>query len=164
MVLSMVMGQSYGGFVATADHLWRLPGAIRSAERRSDRVQVLEDLAIGPEHAGLVVADAVLAAELPDDRLRLSQLVPGHAGEEVVFDLIVEATVPEVRDRVGAHVAARQHLAAQEVYLAVLLEHRHCLVVWREDRDHEHTVEPAVNGDEHHRLHGFENGEQHADV
>src|ERR687890_1740834 len=110
MALSMVMGQSYAGFAATADLLWRLPGAIRSAERRADRVQVLEDLAIGPEHAGLVVADVVLAAELPDDRLRLSQFVPGHGGEEGVFALGGEAAVPEDRDRVGSHGATRQHL------------------------------------------------------
>src|SRR5919106_7070848 len=111
-------------FVATADLLWRLPGASRSAERRADRVQVLEDLAIGPEHAGFVVADVVLAAEVTHDRLRLSQLVPGHGGEKVVFDLVVEAAVPEVRGRVGSHVATRQHLAAEEVHLATLLERR----------------------------------------
>ena len=70
-------------------------------------MQVLEDLFVGLEHPGLMVGDGVLAAEAPDDRLRLSQLVAGQPREQVVFDLVVEATVPEVGDWVGYDVATR---------------------------------------------------------
>jgi len=85
-------------------------------------MQVLEDLSVGLEHAGLVVGDGVITAEALDDRLRLLELVAGQPREEVVFDLVVEATVPEVGDGVGYYVAAGQHLSAQEVHLAVAFE------------------------------------------
>ena len=68
---------------------------------------MLQDLFVGLEHAGLVVGDRVIQAEAPDDRLRFSQLVAGQPREQVVFDLIVEATVPEVGDRVSDNVATR---------------------------------------------------------
>ena len=70
-------------------------------------MQVLEDLFVGLEHARLVVADTVVPAEAPDDRLCFSQLVAGQPREEVVFDLVVEAAVPEVGDRVSDDVATR---------------------------------------------------------
>src|SRR5688500_18048962 len=66
------------------------------AQRSADRVEVLQDLLVGLEHAGLVVGDGVIPAEGSDDRLCLSQLVAGHPREQVVFDLVVEAPVPEV--------------------------------------------------------------------
>ena len=70
-------------------------------------MQVLEDLSVGLEHAGLVVGDTVLPAEAPDDRLRFFELVAGQPREQVVFDLVVEATVPEVGDWVGYDIATR---------------------------------------------------------
>ena len=96
-------------------------------------MQVLEDLSVGLEHASLVVGDGVLLAESPDDRLRLSQLVTGQPREEVVFDLVVEATVPEVGDRVGYDVAAGQYLPVQEVHLAVVVQEGHGLMIGCED-------------------------------
>ena len=85
-------------------------------------MEVLQNLSVGLEHARLVVGDTVIPAEAPDDRLRLSQLVAGQPREEVVFDQVVETPVPEVGDRVGYDVAAGQHLAAQEVHLAVAVQ------------------------------------------
>ena len=70
-------------------------------------MQVLEDLFVGLEHAGLVVGDTLIPAEALDDRLRFSELVAGQPREQVVFDLVVEATVPEVGDWVGYDVATR---------------------------------------------------------
>ncbi len=69
-------------------------------------MQVLENLPVGLEHAGLVVGDTVILAEASDDRLRFSQLVAGQPREQVMFDLVVETTVTEVGDRVGYDVAA----------------------------------------------------------
>ena len=68
---------------------------------------MLQDLFVGLEHAGLVVGDGVISAEASDDRLRLLQLVAGQPREQVVFDLVVEAPVPEVGDRVSDNVATR---------------------------------------------------------
>jgi hypothetical protein len=55
----------------------RLARFLRLAERRTDLMQVLQDLPVGPEHAGLVVSDGVISTKVSDDRLRFSQLVPG---------------------------------------------------------------------------------------
>jgi hypothetical protein len=40
----------------------------------------------------------------------------------VMLDLVVEASIPEVGDRVGNDVPAGQHLPAQEVQLAVPIQ------------------------------------------
>src|SRR5215204_6729159 len=77
------------------------------AQRSADRVEVLQDLFVGLEHAGLVVGDTVLPAEALDDRLRFFELVAGQPREQVVFDLVVEAAVPEVGYGVGDNVATR---------------------------------------------------------
>ena len=115
-------------------------------------MQVVKDLPVGPKNARLVVGDVELPAEVFDYRLHLFKLVAGHTWEEVVFDLVVEASVPEVGDRVCHDVAAGQYLAVEEVYLAVLIQKRHGLVVGREDRDHEQAEQPAVDGDEQRGL------------
>ncbi len=125
---------------------------------------MLQDLSVGLEHAGLVVGDGVIPAELPDDRLRFSQLVAGQPREQVVFDLVVEAAVPEVRDRMGQDVAARQDLPVQEVQLAVPAQNGHGLVVRCKDRDHVRAEEPAMDGDEEHRLQRFQYREKQTEV
>jgi hypothetical protein len=127
-------------------------------------MQVLENLFIGLEHAGLVVGDTVIPAEASDDRLPFSQLVAGQPREQVVFDLVVEASVPEVGDRVGDDVAAGQYLSAQEVHLAVTFQKGHSFVVGCEDRDHVGAEEPAMDGDEEQRLQRFQHREQQAEV
>src|SRR5215211_2852818 len=82
----------------------------------------------------------------------------------MVFDLVVQAAVPEVGDRVGDDVPACQYLPAHEVQLAVPGKNGHGFVVGREDRDHEHAKESAMDGDEQQRLQGFQHGEQQAEV
>ena len=127
-------------------------------------MEMLQDLSVGPKCARLMVGNIVIPAEALDDRLRHFEPVAGQPREEVVLDLIVEAPVPEVGDRVGQNVAAGQHLAAKEANLAVLLQKRHGLVVGREDRDHEQTEQPAMDGHEKHGLQRFEKVEQQAEV
>jgi len=127
-------------------------------------VEVLQDLLVGLEHAGLVVGDGVIPAEGSDDRLCLSQLVAGHPREQVVFDLVVEAPVPEVGDRVGYDVAAGQYLPAQEVHLAVAFQQGHGFVVWCEDRDQVGAEEAAMDGDEEERLQRFQHREQESEI
>jgi hypothetical protein len=106
----------------------------------------------------------VFLAEAPDDRLRYSQPVAGHAGEEVVFDLVVEATVPEVGDRVGYDDTTGQYLPAQEVHLAVVVQEGHGFVVWCEDRDQVGAKEAAMDGNEEERLQRFQHREQESEI
>src|SRR5215203_2651194 len=82
----------------------------------------------------------------------------------MVFDLVVQAAVPEVGDRVGDDVPACQYLPAHEVQLAVPGKNGHGLVVGGEDRDHEHAKESTMDGDEQQRLQGFQHGKQQAEV
>src|SRR5215211_1449153 len=127
-------------------------------------MQVLEDLPVGLEHAGLVVGDGMISTESFDDRLRFSQLVAGQPWKQVVFDLVVQAAIPEVGDRMGDDVPACQYLPAHEVELAVPGKNGHGFVVRSEDRDHEHPKESAMDGDEQQCLQGFQHGEQQAEV
>src|SRR5215208_7282350 len=81
-----------------------------------------------------------------------------------MFDLEVEATVPEVGDRVGCDVPACQYLPAYEVQLTLPLQNGHGFVVGCEDRDHIGAEETAMDGDEEQRLQRFQHREQQAEV
>jgi hypothetical protein len=77
----------------------------RPAQWRADRVEVAEDFGEGSEGAALGVGEAVLLAEGADDRLRVAQVRSGHAGEQVVLDLVVEPAECKLEEPVPAHVA-----------------------------------------------------------
>src|SRR5215216_6179724 len=81
-----------------------------------------------------------------------------------MFDLEVEATVPEVGDRVGCDVPACQYLPAYEVQLTLPLQNGHGFVVGCEDRDHIGAEETAMDGDEEQRLQRFQHPEQQTKV
>src|SRR5215204_272238 len=81
-----------------------------------------------------------------------------------MFDLEVEAPVPEVGDRVGCDVPACQYLPAYEVQLTLPLQNGHGFVVGCEDRDHIGAEEPAMDGDEEQRLQRFQHPEQQTKV
>src|SRR6202034_529450 len=113
---------------------WPVPRWHRSvlelrAERAADGVQVPKDLDVGIHRAGLVVGDAVLLAERAHRRLGAPQGRPRHGGEQVVLDLVVQAAEGEVGEPATADVPGGDHLAAEEIDLLVLAEHRHALVV-----------------------------------
>src|SRR5436309_4975703 len=72
---------------ARAPRLWsrgstaaptRLTAPTASAQRPPDLVQEAEQLPVGPKHGDLVIGDAALLAESPDDEVRLTNTVPGH--------------------------------------------------------------------------------------
>ena len=52
----------------------------------------------------------------------------------MVLNLVVEAAIPKVGERVGSDISAGQHLSAQEVQPAVVLQNGHAFVVGSEDR------------------------------
>src|SRR3984957_19044129 len=84
------------------------------AKRAADGVQVAQDLDVGVHQARLVVGDAVLLAERAHGGLGAPQAGPGHGGEQVVLDLVVEATEGEVVEPVTADVPGGDDLAAEE--------------------------------------------------
>src|SRR3712207_7342001 len=55
------------------------------------------------------------------------------------FDLVVQAAIPEVGDRMGCDVPAGQHLSAQKVQLTLPLQNGHGFVI--RSRSEEHTSE-----------------------
>lgn len=75
-------------------------------------MQKLQDFAEGLEHAGLIVGDFVFTAIGFDDPLRFFQIVARHVGEEMMLDLVVEATIPEIGEEATTYVARGQNLAA----------------------------------------------------
>ena len=75
----------------------------------------------------------MLVAKQLDNFLRFLQVVAWHAWEEVVFDLVVQPTVPKIVERTRRDIASGQHLPPQEVYFAVLFQHRHAFVIRRND-------------------------------
>ena len=64
-----------------------------------------------------------------DQGLGQPQVRARHAGQEMVLDLVVEAAEEEVGERIAAHIAGGEHLAAQVAPAGALLGHRHALVV-----------------------------------
>src|SRR5262245_54930174 len=95
-------------------------------------MEELQDLDVGLQRATLSIGYGTLLAERSHDSLRPLQLVPRHAGEQVVLDLVVQSAVPEVGERVSLNVATGQDLAPHEVELAVAVQSRHPFVVGRE--------------------------------
>lgn len=71
-------------------------------------------------------------AECFDDAMGLFQISAWHAGEQVMLDLIIESTIPEVIKGARGNITGRYHLAAQEIHLCLFLQNRHTLVVRRE--------------------------------
>ena len=59
----------------------------------------------------------------------LTEVIPGHCSEEVVLDLIVEATIPEIDKRVGLYVVSGKDLVVQVAQGVVLVWNEHPFVV-----------------------------------
>ena len=77
----------------------------RVAGVQADVVQVVDDDLVRREQADLGVVHAVQGAVLADDRLDLPERRPGHAREQVVLDLVVQAAHREVDQDAAADVA-----------------------------------------------------------
>src|SRR2546421_11481038 len=95
----------------------------------ANRMEVAQHLHVGVDQAGFAIGHTVLAAELMYERLGATQVGSGHAGEQVVLDLVVEPSQDEVDQPTAAYVTGGQHLAAQEVAAVLGGEDRHALVV-----------------------------------
>src|SRR2546422_3011748 len=86
---------------------WRL------SERRAHLMQEFEDLAVGPVDRRFVVRNTQIGAVRAHDFVRLADVTARHRREEVVLDLVVQASVEEVGHGVRAYVARGEDLRAQ---------------------------------------------------
>ena len=95
-----------------------------------------------------MVRDLLLFAILADDHLSPVEPVPRHRWEEVVLNLVVQAAVPEVGQRASGDIARGDHLFAEEIEPAALLDEGHTLVIRSEDRAVVDAEERLVNREE----------------
>jgi hypothetical protein len=75
-------------------------------------MKVLQEFPVGLQHPSLVVGDEMRVTERFDDRLRFSQFVARDLREQVMLDLVVQTTVPEVGKGVGFDVSGGENLPA----------------------------------------------------
>ena len=72
----------------------------------AEEVQVLDEThVVFPDGGEEAVGDALLCAELPHDGLDLGEVVVVHAGEQMVLNVVIDATVDPACD--GAPAAGR---------------------------------------------------------
>src|SRR5947209_10467385 len=108
-------------------------------------MQVVEDFLVRLQHTRLVIGKSMLLAEGFDEALCFSQSIAGHTWEQVMLDLVVESSIPEIRKGVRFHIASRHYLAVQEAHGAILVQHRHAFVIWSEDRTQVQAREPLMH-------------------
>src|SRR5215212_1588427 len=75
-------------------------------------MKVLQEFPVGLQQSSLVIGDGTRVAERFDDRLRFSQFVARDLREQVMLDLVVQTTVPEVGKGVGFDVSGGENLPA----------------------------------------------------
>jgi hypothetical protein len=115
-------------------------------------MQVLENFLIRPKHRSLVIGDRVLLTKGFDEALCFPQAVAGHAWEQVMLDLVVESSIPEIRHEVPFHIASRDDLAVQEAQVALFVYYGHPLMIGGKDRPQVQTGEQPMHRYEQHRL------------
>ena len=75
-------------------------------------MKVLQEFLVGLQQPSLVIVDEMRVTERFDDRLRFSQFVAWDLREQVMLDLVVQTTVPEVGKGVGFDVSGGENLPA----------------------------------------------------
>ena len=66
------------------------------AQRSTDLVEEVQNFLVGLKRICLAIGGGVLLAESLDDRLCFSQFVPEHRWEQMMLDLVIQPTIPEV--------------------------------------------------------------------
>ena len=74
-----------------------------------------------------------------------SQLVAGHQREQMVLNLIVQATVPEVSNGARFDVAGGEHLRAQEVQGVIFIKNQHPFMIGGEDQTIVQAEKPLMD-------------------
>ena len=73
-------------------------------------MEIAQRLSIGLDYAGLIIGNRMDLTKCFDRRLCRFKLVPGHMGEEVMLNLIVQAAKPEIGQRVRSDIPSREDL------------------------------------------------------
>src|SRR6266516_2318437 len=71
---------------------------------------------------------------------------------EVMLNLIIQASIPEISQWASVNVACRQHLAMQKADFALFVQHRHTFMVWCKNGPQIEPGERLVNENKEQRL------------
>jgi hypothetical protein len=127
-------------------------------------MQVLENFLVRPKHTRLVIGNSMLLTKGFDEALCFLQAVSGHAWEQVMLDLVVQSSIPEIRHGVPFHIASRYDLAVQEAQVALFAYHGHPLMIGSKDRSQVQTREQLMHHHEQDGLPDSQEEEQQAQV
>ena len=125
------------------------PAGRRRPGQPADGVEMAQRLGVGAEQGGLAVRQPPLGTEGGDQWLGPAQAGPGHGREQMMLDLVIQATQGHVGEPAAADVAGGQYLAAQEVDLLGRIQHRHALVIGRERAAEIEPEQALLDDDEH---------------
>jgi uncharacterized membrane protein len=81
-------------------------------QRGSDFVEEVEDLSVRLQNGRLGIADPALRARLEHDHMCTGDTIARHGREQMMLNLVVESSIPNICERVRTHVPGRQHLTA----------------------------------------------------
>lgn len=95
-----------------------------------------------------------------DDLLRLFQIVPGHAWEEMMLNLVIQSTVHVVIKRVGCDITSGKNLAPQEFHLGAFFQDGHTFVIGSKGRTQVETKEHLIDKDKDYPLPEIKMGEE----
>ena len=83
--------------------------------------------------------------EVFDNGLGCLQLVTGHTWEQMMLNLIIQATVAKVGHRMSMNIASCQYLPVQEVHRALFFQYRHAFMIRRKNRAEVETSQRLVH-------------------
>ena len=104
-----------------------------TAQRITHMMQVGEDFCERPQAGCLMIGDGMRSTKGSHHGLRFLQFVASHAGKQMVFNLIVQSSIPKVGQGVGLHVASGQHLAMKEIPCILFLKDWHAFMIGRKN-------------------------------
>ena len=84
-------------------------------------MQMLEDFPIGLKETGFVIRDVIFLAESFDDLLGFLQFVPRYSWEQMVLNLVIQCSIPEIGHGMRSHIAGTQDLLMQKVQRALFI-------------------------------------------
>jgi hypothetical protein len=135
-----------------------------TAQEVTDPVKVFQDVQVGPQETDLTVVDRVGLTEGLYDRPRSVQLVPRHAREQMVLDLIVEPAKPEIDQTVARYIAGRNHLGPEVIKPMALIQDSPPFMVRSEDRNPEDPKKGLMDRDEQEPVPGAQAVEEEGKI
>ena len=124
----------------------------RPPQGHADLVQIAQGVAIGLDEAGFAIGNRARLTECSHYWLCRVELVPGHVREEMMLNLIVQPAKPEVCQGVRSDISGREDLLAESTQCIGALQHKHPLMVGREDGAHIQAEQHLMYQDEDRAL------------